>query len=152
MKIVTVKFERKLQKLLKEKGKAISVQTETYELVKSAFKNIPIMWLFASIFLTTNINNFGLCRLSVSIYLSPIGNFFFSILLVVSYIFRLCRKSINLIQTFLTPRLECSSLWKKKVILFRLCRLSVIYLSAFGYCFFVLLVVKSISRPLSLVS
>ena len=150
MKIVTVKFERKLQKLLKEKGKAISVQTETYELVKSAFKNIPIMWLFASIFLTTNINNFGLCRLSVSIYLSPIGNFF-SILLVVSYIFRLCRKSINLIQTFLTPRLECSSLWKKKVILFRLCRLSVIYLSAFGYCFFVLLVVKSISRPLSLV-
>ena len=76
MKIVIVKFERKLQKLLIEKGKAISVQTETYELVKSAFKNIPIMWLFASIFLTTNINNFGLCRLSVSIYLSPIGNFF----------------------------------------------------------------------------
>ena len=76
MKIVTVKFERKLHEVLKEKGKAISVQTETYELVKSAFKNIPIMWLFASIFLTTNINNFGLCRLSVSIYLSPIGNFF----------------------------------------------------------------------------
>ena len=76
MKIVTVKFERKLQKLLKEKGKAISVQTETYELLKSAFKNIPIMWLFAPIFLNPNIDNFGLCRSSVSIYLSLIGNFF----------------------------------------------------------------------------
>ena len=76
MKIVTVKFEKKLQKLLKEKGKAISVQTETYELLKSAFKNISIMWLFASIFLNLNIDNFGLCRLSVSIYLSLIGNFF----------------------------------------------------------------------------
>ena len=61
---------------MKEKGKAISVQTETYELLKSAFKNIPIMWLFAPIFLNANIDNFGLCPLSVSIYLSLIGNFF----------------------------------------------------------------------------
>ena len=83
---------------MKEKGKAISVQTETYELLKSAFKNIPIMWLFAPIFLNANIDNFGLCPLSVSIYLSLIGNF--SVLLVVSYIFSLRRKSINLIQTF----------------------------------------------------
>ena len=98
MKIVTVKFERKLQKLLKEKGKAISVQTETYELVKSAFKNIPIMWLFASIFLTTNILDCAGCRLVFTCRQSVI---FLSILLVVSYIFRLCRKSINLIQTFL---------------------------------------------------
>ena len=143
MKIVTVKFERKLQKLLKEKGKAISVQTETYELVKSAFKTYPFSWLQISIILDC-----AGCRLVFTCRQSVI---FFSILLVVSYIFRLCRKSINLIQTFLTPRLECSSLWKKKVILFRLCRLSVTYLSAFGYCFFVLLVVKSISRPLSLV-
>ena len=34
------------------------------------------MWLFAPIFLNPNIDNFGLCRLSVSIYLSLIGNFF----------------------------------------------------------------------------
>ena len=61
---------------MKEKGKAISVQTETYELLKSAFKNVPIMWLFAPIFLNANIDNFGLCPLSVSIYLSLIGNFF----------------------------------------------------------------------------
>ena len=61
---------------MKEKGKAISVQTETYGLLKSAFKNVPIMWLFAPIFLNANIDNFGLCTLSVSIYLSLIGNFF----------------------------------------------------------------------------
>ena len=51
-------------------------------------------------FLNTNINNVGLYQLSVSIYLSLIGNFF-CVLLVVSYIFRLCRKSINPIQTLL---------------------------------------------------
>ena len=61
---------------MKEKGKAISVQTETYELLKSAFKNVPIMWLFAPIFLNANIDNFGLCPLSVSNYLSLIGNLF----------------------------------------------------------------------------
>ena len=50
-----------------------------HELLNSTFKNIPIIWPFVvefSFFLNTNINNVGLCRLSVSIYLSPIGNFF----------------------------------------------------------------------------
>ena len=51
-------------------------------------------------FLNTNINNVGLYQLSVSIYMSLIGNFF-CVLSVVSYIFRLCRKSINPIQTLL---------------------------------------------------
>ena len=104
-------------------------------------------------FLNTNIDNVGLCRLSVSIYLTPLGNWFFSFCWQSGLFFAHYPQSVNPIQTL--PYVQARMLFflNKNSDNVRPCRLSVgIYLSLLGNCFFVLLVVRSVFRPLSQVS
>ena len=98
-------------------------------------------------FLNTNIDNVGLCRLSVSIYLTPLGNWFFSFCWQSGLFFAHYHQSVNPIQTLLYVQARMLFFLNKNSDNVRPCRLSVgIYFSLLGNCFFVLLVVRSIFR------
>ena len=88
-------------------------------------------------FLNTNIDNVGLCRLSVSIYLTPLGNWFFSFCWQSGLFFAHYHQSVNPIQTLLYVQARMLFFLNKNSDNVRPCRLSVgIYFSLLGNFFF----------------